>query len=88
MHFRRGLLRKQVHALNGLSLEIADGDFFALVPDAMAVWRRGFTAVLRAVGRGDGDAVAGEFLRAMRRIGEKVVAVFEARGLFEPAPTA
>jgi ABC-2 type transport system ATP-binding protein len=31
MHFRRGLLRKQVHALNGLSLEIADGDFFALV---------------------------------------------------------
>src|SRR5713226_3524002 len=31
MHFRRGLLSKQVHALNGLSLEIADGDFFALV---------------------------------------------------------
>lgn len=31
MHFRRGLFRKQVHALNGLSLEIRDGDFFALV---------------------------------------------------------
>ena len=31
MHFRRGLVRGQVRALNGLSLEIADGDFFALV---------------------------------------------------------
>jgi len=31
MHFRRGFLRKRVHALNGLSLEIRDGDFFALV---------------------------------------------------------
>jgi ABC-2 type transport system ATP-binding protein len=31
MHFRRGLLRGQVHALNGLSLEVRDGDFFALV---------------------------------------------------------
>jgi ABC-2 type transport system ATP-binding protein len=31
MHFRRGFLRKQVRALNGLSLEIREGDFFALV---------------------------------------------------------
>src|SRR5712671_1812003 len=31
MHFRRGFLRKQVHALNGLSLEVREGDFFALV---------------------------------------------------------
>src|SRR5882724_66319 len=31
MHFRRGLLRKEVHALNGLSLEVRDGDFFAFV---------------------------------------------------------
>src|SRR4051794_24911843 len=67
---------------------LVPGDFFALVPDAMALWRRGFAAVLRAVKRGDGDAVAEEFLRAMRRIGEEVVAVFDARGLFEPVPTA
>jgi hypothetical protein len=64
------------------------GDFFALVPEAMTVWRKSFAAVLRAFRRGDGDAIAAEFLRAMRRIGEKVVAVFEERGLFEPAPTA
>jgi ABC-type multidrug transport system ATPase subunit len=31
MYFRRGLFRGQVHALNGLSLEVRDGDFFALV---------------------------------------------------------
>src|SRR3954465_10798696 len=63
---------------------LVPGDFFALVPDAMTVWRRGFTAVLRAFRGGDGDAVAEEFMRAMRRIGEKVVAVFESRGLFDP----
>ena len=67
---------------------LVPGDFFALVPDAMAVWRRGFAAVLRAFKRGDGDAVADESLRAMRKIGEKVVAVFEERGLFEPAARA
>jgi ABC-2 type transport system ATP-binding protein len=31
MHFRRGFLRKYVRALNGLSLEVREGDFFALV---------------------------------------------------------
>lgn len=31
VHFRRGLLRKQVRALNGLSLDVREGDFFALV---------------------------------------------------------
>jgi ABC-2 type transport system ATP-binding protein len=31
VEFRRGLLRGKVHALNGLSLEVRDGDFFALV---------------------------------------------------------
>jgi ABC-2 type transport system ATP-binding protein len=31
VHFRRGLLRKQICALNGLSLEVREGDFFALV---------------------------------------------------------
>jgi ABC-type multidrug transport system ATPase subunit len=31
MRFRSGLLRRQVKALNGLSLEVHEGDFFALV---------------------------------------------------------
>src|SRR5436305_4647120 len=67
---------------------LVPGDFFALVPDAMAAWRRSFAAVLRAFRRGDGDAAADEFRRAMRKIGEKVVTVFQERGLFEPASTA
>ena len=64
------------------------GDFFTLVPEATTVWRRGFANVLRAFQRDDADAVAGEFQRTMRRIGEKVVAVFQERGLFEPAGSA
>ena len=64
------------------------GDFFALVPEAATVWRRGFASVLKAFQRGDADAVAGEFQRTMRGIGEKVVAVFQERGLFEPAGSA
>jgi ABC-2 type transport system ATP-binding protein len=31
MHFRRGLLGRKLKALNGLSLEVREGDFFALV---------------------------------------------------------
>jgi ABC-type multidrug transport system ATPase subunit len=31
VNFRRGVWRKQIHALNGLDLEVHEGDFFALV---------------------------------------------------------
>jgi ABC-2 type transport system ATP-binding protein len=31
MHFRRGLVGPKIHALDGMSLEVRDGDFFALV---------------------------------------------------------
>ncbi|MBV9040240.1 MAG: GntR family transcriptional regulator [Acidimicrobiia bacterium] len=67
---------------------LVPGEFFALVPDAMAVWRRGFMAVLRAIRKGDADAAADECQRAMRRVGEKVVAVFAERGLFESRASA
>ena len=67
---------------------LVPGEFFALVPEAMSVWRKGFSGVLRGFRRGDADAVADEFQRTMRRLGEKVVSVFRERGLFEPAGTA
>ena len=67
---------------------LVPGEFFALVPDAMAVWRRGFMAVLRAIRKGDADAAAEECQRAMRRVGEKVVAVFAERGLFQSRASA
>src|SRR4051794_28037546 len=64
---------------------LVPGEFFAVVPDAMALWRRAFASILKAFQRGDADAAAAEFQRVMRKVGEKVVAVFEERGLFQPA---
>jgi len=62
---------------------LVPGEFFAVVPDAMAVWRRAFAVILKAFERGDAHAAAEEFQRAMRRVGEKVVDVFEERGLLQ-----
>jgi hypothetical protein len=54
----------------------------------MDVQRRGLPAVLRAVRRGDGDRAADEYLRLMRRMGDKVVQLFKDRGLFDPSDAA
>lgn len=59
------------------------GEFFEFVPDAIAVERRGLTAVLRALRRRDGAAAADEYGKMMRKVGELVVAVLRDRGLFE-----
>jgi DNA-binding GntR family transcriptional regulator len=67
---------------------LVPGEFFVLVPDAIAVERRVLTAILKAFRRGDGDAAAEEYRRMMSRVGEKVAAVFRERGLFEPAGAA
>lgn len=64
------------------------GEFFAFVPDAVAVERRGLAAVLRALRKGDGDAAAEEYLKMMRKVGERVVAVLRERGLFESEGSA
>ena len=61
------------------------GDFFAVVPAAVAVEARGLAAIHRALKVGDGERAAVEYQRMMRRIGDEVVAVFERRGLFVPA---
>jgi hypothetical protein len=50
----------------------------------MAMYRRAFGVILRAFERGDAGAAAEEFQRVMRRVGEKVVAVFQERGLLQP----
>jgi DNA-binding GntR family transcriptional regulator len=68
-----------IRAMSGL----VPGDFFSLVPDAMPIERRGLPAIARAMAKGDHDRVADEYLRTMRRVGQKVVALFEAHGLFE-----
>jgi len=67
---------------------LVPGDFFSEVPGAMDVQRRGLPAVLRAMRRGDGDRAAAEYLRLMRRMGDKVVQRFKERGLFDPSDAA
>jgi DNA-binding GntR family transcriptional regulator len=62
---------------------LVPGEFFSEVPDAIDVQKRGTAAILRAGRRGDRDRVAEEYLRAMRRVGDKVVEVFDKRGLFD-----
>jgi DNA-binding GntR family transcriptional regulator len=63
---------------------LVPGEFFAIVPDTMAMYRRAFGVILKAFERGDAGAAAEEFQRVMRRVGEKVVAVFQERGLLQP----
>ena len=71
-------------ALRAIS-SLVPGDFFAVVPAAVAVEVRGLNAILRALKAEDGERAAVEYQRMMRRIGDEVVAVFERRGLFVPA---
>jgi DNA-binding GntR family transcriptional regulator len=56
---------------------------FALVPSAIAVQRRGISAVTKAMATGDADRVAREYARLLQRLGQGVVRVFEERGLIE-----
>lgn len=59
------------------------GDFFSLVPDAIAIERRGLPAIAAAMRAGDHQRVADEYVRMMQAVGEKVVELFEGRGLFD-----
>jgi DNA-binding GntR family transcriptional regulator len=77
-------LRVVLRAMSAL----VPGDFFVAVPDAVAGQRRGLTAIHRALKRGDAEAAADEYLKTMRRVGEHVVAVFRARGLFDTTGSA
>jgi DNA-binding GntR family transcriptional regulator len=64
---------------------LVPGPFFAEVPAAADVQKRGVAAIMRAVRHSDATRMADEYLRMMRRVGDKVVEVFQARGLFDAA---
>lgn len=68
-------------ALRSMS-SLVPGEFFALVPGAIAVERTGLAAILEALERSDPDAASDEYVRMMSRIGDLVVEVFEERHLF------
>jgi hypothetical protein len=63
------------------------GNFFALVPGAIELERKGLASIARAVAKGDADKAAGGYARMMRRQGELVVSLFAERGLFSPPVT-
>jgi DNA-binding GntR family transcriptional regulator len=58
------------------------GNFFALVPGAIDIERKGLTAIARAVAEHDADKASDGYERMMRRQGELVVKLFANRGLF------
>jgi DNA-binding GntR family transcriptional regulator len=64
---------------------LVPGHFFAEVPAACGPHKKGVVAVMRAVRRSDARRAEEEYLRLMRRVGDTVVEVFQARGLFDAA---
>jgi DNA-binding GntR family transcriptional regulator len=58
------------------------GNFFALVPGAIDLERKGLGSIARAVAKLDADKAADGYARMMRRQGELVVSLFAKRGLF------
>jgi DNA-binding GntR family transcriptional regulator len=68
--------------------QLVPGDFFAMVPEAIDLERKGLRAITRAMKRGDGEKAAAEYVRMARQIGETVLALFERRGLLTENDTA
>jgi len=64
------------------------GNFFAEVPGAVEVERKGAAAIVRALRRGDVPTSVTEYRRMLVRQGALVVALFEARHLFAARPDA
>lgn len=58
------------------------GNFFAAVPDAIPLEKRGLAAIFRAIKQGDADLASDRYLTLMQRVGEEVVELFQLRGLF------
>lgn len=63
---------------------LVPGSFFASVPGAIEVERRGLAAIVKAMQKNDGDKASAEYLKMMRAVGDTVVALFKERNLFEP----
>lgn len=77
---RASTSRPSAKLLRALS-QMVPGDFFSLVPHAMAVERRGLPKIAAAIAARDGEGADAEYRRVMRAVGEDVLAVFAARGL-------
>jgi DNA-binding GntR family transcriptional regulator len=61
---------------------LVSGNFFEQVPGSIGVERRGSSAIVRALRKGDVDKAVAEYQTMLKRQGDLVVKVFKARGLF------
>lgn len=64
---------------------LVPGNFFELVPGAAAIERQGFSRIHKSIVAADAEQARDQYRRLMRRQGDQVVALFEARGLLSPA---
>jgi DNA-binding GntR family transcriptional regulator len=62
---------------------LVPGSFFASVPGAVDVEKRGLAAIVRAVQKRDAEKASAEYLKMMRAVGDEVVLLFKERNLFE-----
>jgi DNA-binding GntR family transcriptional regulator len=72
-----------LRAMSGL----IPGNFFALVPGATEIERKGLADIATAVADGDAGKASDGYERMMDRQGEAVVQLLAERGLFEEPPT-
>jgi DNA-binding GntR family transcriptional regulator len=76
-------IKAVLRAMSGL----VPGNFFALVPGAIEVERKGLSGIAGAVAKGDAEKASDGYERMMRRQGELVVKLFADRGLFGEVST-
>jgi DNA-binding GntR family transcriptional regulator len=71
--------------LRVMATNLVPGNFFAEVPSAMRLQKRGLRAVLKALRAGDGAAAEGEFVTMLRQEADEVVTLMAERGLLADA---
>ncbi|GAB2862238.1 GntR family transcriptional regulator [Actinocorallia aurea] len=67
--------------------DIVPGNFFELIPGADTVEREGTAAILTAIERNYPEIAEREYATMLRRQGDLVVALFQARGIFDVTET-
>jgi DNA-binding GntR family transcriptional regulator len=74
----------RLRSLARVMTSIVPGNFFAEVPGAVDVQRKGIAAVARAMKARNADKAVAEFATMLRRQGDLVVRLLDERGLFQP----
>jgi DNA-binding GntR family transcriptional regulator len=68
-----------------MGISIVPGDFFAEVPGAMRLHKRGLRNVMRALKAGDGETAEREFVDTLQKEADNVVSLLASRGLLGAA---